>query len=177
MSFTQNACINDTILELSKDAQLGDVLLNEQGVYMWAARREDFMKELIMLTKTERGFELMDGNGRSRGIINIDYWSEKDKSCPECDRGYFEEYKAICIPTVCESDHTYFGKCEDGTIGWCGVCTCVGLTSELTYTVTTVDDADVDFDNQVVQLPISCPCEGTKIIWVGVVDIDGVGNV
>lgn len=118
----QKPCINDTVLQLAKEAAIGDVFIYSGNEYQWTMRSEAW--EGIMLTKTERGFELIDKNGRSHGIVNLGepyHNIDPHPSCTACGKDYVFQNAVECITAVCCDQELYVGNCaEKGwSVDWC----------------------------------------------------------
>lgn len=118
----QKPCINDTVLELAKEAAIGDVFIYSGNEYQWTPRSESWQG--IMLTKTERGFELIDKNGRSHGIVNLGepyHNIDPHPSCTACGKDYVFQNQVSCITAVCCDQELYVGNCaEKGwSVDWC----------------------------------------------------------
>lgn len=118
----QKPCINDTVLQLAKEAAIGEVFIYSGNEYQWTMRSEAW--EGIMLTKTERGFELIDKNGRSHGIVNLGepyHNIDPHPSCTACAKDYVFQNAVECITAVCCDQELYVGNCaEKGwSVDWC----------------------------------------------------------
>lgn len=113
----QKPCINDTVLQLAKEAAIGDVFIYSGNEYQWTMRSEAW--EGIMLTKTERGFELIDKNGRSHGIVNLGepyHNVDPTPACTACDKAYVWQNAVAEITAVCCDQELYVGKASEN--GW-----------------------------------------------------------
>ena len=118
MVIVQTPCINNTVLQLAETANLGDVFIYANDNYQWTSRQPDWQG--LMLTKTDRGFELLDKNGRSHKIVNIGTLLTTNE-CGSCTKAYVYPTQAECINAVCCGQNVYVGSCgEIGiALGWC----------------------------------------------------------
>lgn len=119
----QQPCINDTVLFLAESAEIGFVFVYTDSTYQWVAR-DDEWQEFVMLTKTERGYELVDGNGRSRGIVNIGeayHNVDAHPACTSCAKDYVYQNSVECINAVCCDQELFLGNCagEGWSVDWC----------------------------------------------------------
>ena len=123
MVMTQTPCINSTVLELSEGAAVGDVFIYSNNEYQWTPRSEAWLG--VMLTKTERGFELIDKNGRSHKIVSLDDRLGSTTECGSCTKAYVYSDTVECINAVCCGQDAFVGSCaEDGiNVGWCDLLT------------------------------------------------------
>ena len=113
----QKPCINDTVLQLAKEAAIGDVFIYSGNEYQWTMRSEAW--EGIMLTKTERGFELIDKNGRSHGIVNLGepyHNIDPHPSYTARAKDYVYQNAVAEIAAVCCDQELYVGNASDN--GW-----------------------------------------------------------
>lgn len=113
----QKPCINDTVLQLAKEAAIGDVFIYSGNEYQWTPRSEAWLG--VMLTKTERGFELIDKNGRSHGIVNLGepyHNIDPHPSCTACAKDYVYQNAVAEIAAVCCDQELYVGNASDN--GW-----------------------------------------------------------
>lgn len=119
MANTQTPCINDTVLQLAEEAVNGDVFIYSDNVYQWTARSEAW--EGIMLTKTERGFEMIDKNGRSRKIVNLGSLPNSEIECTSCTKPYVYTDAVECINALCCGQDAFVGSCAEVgiSVGWC----------------------------------------------------------
>ena len=119
MVTTQTPCINNTVLELASEAAVGDVFIYSNNEYQWTPRSEAWLG--VMLTKTERGFELVDKNGRSHKIVSLGSTAE----CSSCTKTFVYSDEVECINAVCCGQDAFVGSCaEDGiNVGWCDLLT------------------------------------------------------
>ena len=111
MVITQTPCINSTVLELAAEAAVGDVFIYSNNEYQWTPRSEAWTG--VMLTKTERGFELIDKNGRSHGIVNLGepyHNVDHTPACTACDKAYVWQNAVAEITAVCCDQELYVGK-------------------------------------------------------------------
>lgn len=171
----QKPCNNEEILELAKDAEYGWVLTHIEGVTAWRPRDPEWKGAL--LTYTPDGFELIDENGKSYGLLNLgEAYSgiNKDKSCKECGREYKWQRDVICIPST--DDDSVFGKCGDKwVIEWCPICTCYGIESiSGRESYTEIDTEGNDF-KYVIDLTELCGCD-EKILDKVQLDIHPIEN-
>lgn len=118
----QTPCINDTVLELAKQAAPNDVFVYYEGEYQWMPRSESWKG--IILTKTERGFELMDADGRSRGIVNLGepyHNIGPNPKCTACANDYVFQNGVECVQGVCCNQNAYLGNCtgKGWSVDWC----------------------------------------------------------
>ena len=117
----QTPCINHTVLERAETATLGQVFVYTANEYSWVARSVAW--DGIILTKTARGFELLDENGRSHGIVNLGLLCpdpDPDPACTACTQSYVASGNITCITAVCCDQELFFGKntAADLTIDW-----------------------------------------------------------
>lgn len=156
----QTPTINKTVIELANDADIGDVFVHLNGEYKWTPRDEAW--NYVMLTKTERGFELIDADGRSRGIVHLE--DASGASCPSCSGSYV--YKDVVkITLVCCDEQAYVGDCT-GEVDWCSMCSCFGIVSITGNEVqldTTAEGYSFKYD---FQLRDQCGCEGKELVKV-----------
>lgn len=119
MAITQTPCINNTVLELAEDADLGTVFVYINDDYQWVERQPEW--EGIMLTKTERGFELIDKNGRSRKIVSLGDVLGSTTECGSCAKAFVYSDTVECINAVCCGQDAFVGSCaeDDSNVGWC----------------------------------------------------------
>lgn len=118
----QKPLINDTVLQLAEEAAVGDVFIYSNNEYQWTPRSEAWTG--VMLTKTERGFELIDKNGRSHGIVNLGepyHNVDPTPACTACDKAYVWQNAVAEITAVCCDQELYVGNCaEQGwQVDWC----------------------------------------------------------
>ena len=115
MVTTQTPCINNTVLELASEAAVGEVFIYSNNEYQWTPRSEAWLG--IMLTKTERGFELIDKNGRSHKIVSLG----STTACGSCTKTFVYSDTVECINAVCCGQDAFVGSCTDDDInvGWC----------------------------------------------------------
>ena len=110
----QKPLINDTVLTLAEKAAVGEVFIYSGNEYQWTMRSEAW--EGIMLTKTERGFELIDKNGRSHGIVNLGepcHNVNPNPACTACAKDYVYQNAVVEITAVCCDQELYVGKASD----------------------------------------------------------------
>ena len=115
----QTPCINHTVLERAETATLGQVFVYTANEYSWTDRLPAW--DGIILTKTARGFELIDENGRSHGIMNLGLLCpDPDSACTACTQSYVASGNITCITSVCCDQELFFGKnsTADTTIDW-----------------------------------------------------------
>lgn len=119
MAIVQTPCINNTVLQLAETANLGDVFIYANDNYQWTSRQPDWQG--LMLTKTERGFELIDKNSRSHKIVSLDDRLGSTAECGSCTKSYVYSDAVECINAVCCGQDAFVGSCaEDGiNVGWC----------------------------------------------------------
>lgn len=134
----QQPCINDTVLFLAESAEIGFVFVYTDSTYQWVAR-DDEWQEFVMLTKTERGYELVDGNGRSRGIVNIGeayHNVDAHPACTSCAKDYVYQNSVECINAVCCDQELFLGNCagEGWSVDWCELVERFILAPTITYT-------------------------------------------
>ena len=113
----QKPLINDTVLQLAEEAAVGDVFIYSNNEYQWTPRSEAWTG--VMLTKTERGFELIDNNGRSHGIVNLGepyHNVDPTPACTACDKAYVWQNAVAEITAVCCDQELYVGKASEN--GW-----------------------------------------------------------
>ena len=113
----QKPLINDTVLALAEEAAVGDVFIYSNNEYQWTPRSEAWTG--VMLTKTERGFELIDKNGRSHGIVNLGepyHNVDPTPACTACDKAYVWQNAVAEITAVCCDQELYVGKASEN--GW-----------------------------------------------------------
>lgn len=113
----QKPLINDTVLKLAEEAAVGDVFIYSNNEYQWTPRSEAWTG--VMLTKTERGFELIDNNGRSHGIVNLGepyHNVDPTPACTACDKAYVWQNAVAEITAVCCDQELYVGKASEN--GW-----------------------------------------------------------
>ena len=113
----QKPLINDTVLQLAEEAAVGDVFIYSNNEYQWTPRSEAWTG--VMLTKTERGFELIDKNGRSHGIVNLGepyHNVDPTPACTACDKAYVWQNAVAEITAVCCDQELYVGKASEN--GW-----------------------------------------------------------
>lgn len=173
MSATKvDECDNTYYLDLAKDAPLGSVLTWIEGVYAWRVRDPKWKGAL--LTKTENGYELIDENGKSYGILNLgeDYSGILlNPSCTECAKEYLWRREVTCIPPT-DTD-SGFGKCgQQWEIKWCPLCQCFGII-DITSIETPIETntAGTLF---VYDIPVreACDCEGKVLVQVTKTEIN-----
>ena len=113
----QKPLINDTVLTLAEEAAVGDVFIYSNNEYQWTPRSESWLG--VMLTKTERGFELIDKNGRSHGIVNLGepyHNVNPNPACTDCAKDYVWQNAVAEITAVCCDQELYVGKAAEN--GW-----------------------------------------------------------
>lgn len=114
--------VTDELRLLADDAPIGSVLLYTGGTHLWDVRDPSWA-HLIMLTKTARGFELIDGNGRSRGVVNMGepyHNLPEHPSCTACDQAYVWQNAVPNLPFQCGEEFMFVGNCTEGwSVGWC----------------------------------------------------------
>lgn len=113
---TDKPCINNTVLELADKAPIGYVLYYTDEEYQWVdPDTVEIPEAKWKLTKTDRGFEMIDENGRSRGIVNLgNPYSgiNPTPACDDCGKDYIFQDAVLCIPQVCETG--VFGNGDKG---------------------------------------------------------------
>ena len=113
----QKPLINDTVLQLAEEAAVGDVFIYSNNEYQWTPRSEAWLG--VMLTKTERGFELIDKNGRSHGIVNLGepyHNVDPNPACTARDKAYVWQNAVAEITAVCCDQELYVGNASEN--GW-----------------------------------------------------------
>ena len=113
----QKPLINDTVLKLAEEAAVGDVFIYSNNEYQWTPRSEAWTG--VMLTKTERGFELIDKNGRSHGIVNLGepyHNVDPTPACTASDKAYVWQNAVAEITAVCCDQELYVGNASEN--GW-----------------------------------------------------------
>ena len=174
----QKPLINDTVLALAEEAAVGDVFIYSNNEYQWTPRSEAWTG--VMLTKTERGFELIDKNGRSHGIVNLGEPYHNVDPTPACtayDKAYVWQNAVAEITAVCCDQELYVGKASENgwSVDWCELnttCDCLGLVNYIAVTETPTDNPVET--TQIIDLPETCKCDGLYITEIEIRNVSGV---
>ena len=165
----QKPLINDTVLTLAEEAAVGDVFIYSNNEYQWTPRSEAWLG--VMLTKTERGFELIDKNGRSHGIVNLGepyHNVDPNPACTACDKAYVYQNAVAEITAVCCDQELYVGNCsgEGWSVDWCPLCICFGITDITGIETELEKNTEGTLFVYDISVREACDCEGKVLVEV-----------